>query len=577
MPIIRSFVTQDIRVKVDLTGQILCCDVLGNGGQVVLAPTLDPGPLADFVPGGVLLQKAKQFDDGLLASVDGLIQEGAGKLPGRRWLLARWAQLAAVQPRPRGDALEVLLAACRLGGVEAPAVPALDDAVALRLRAFLEAPVLSKPLGFYTWTEGLARTFQQDRMLQTRLDPEESVPLVTALAADPRLAVAYDAHRALAVALTGASVVADLRGTLTGKPRARARPGARGRALPPRRAPSEVAIFPAADSPEQQLVRMLMARRRDPSEESILDELVRRVRAGAIDLAPGPKPGWYREKLASLVSLVLPKQAPEAPRRHTTTAYDEYLEVLFRATYALTRETHIKDLDMYDECEEEETSFGRRAIVVPIAPKVTLDPLPTLYLRRAETYRALREALDEVFGTALARTPRTMASGAPGRPIGVGLVEMEALFRDAAAASWRELGVVPERKVRGWSGDSAAGARRFAAWRRRVAKDQDVTADARMMVPVSHNSQTGAVRVWAFLGWTQRLSATFSFAERPRVTAEPLRGDSVHVVPNYLDLVRPVVEPVVVETYVTRLLDRDSFRRLCDRCKSPAAILEALD
>src|SRR5262249_22497546 len=147
-------------------------------------------------------------------------------------------------------------------------------------------------------------------MLQTRLSVTDALPVTAALTADPRLSAAYDAHRALAVALTGAPVIPDLRGARTGI------------------APPEVALFPAADSPEGELIRALMAEGVDAGD-SLLDELIRRVQDGEIDLAPGPRPGWYREKLASLVSLVIPREAPEATRRRTTREYDEYLEALF--------------------------------------------------------------------------------------------------------------------------------------------------------------------------------------------------------------------------------------------------------
>jgi len=153
---------------------------------------------------------------------------------------------------------------------------------------------------------------------------------------------------------------------------------------------------------------------------------------------------------------------------------------------------------------------------------------------------------------------------------------MEALFRGAAAAAWRELGVVPEREVKGWSGDSAQAARRFATWRRRIARDPDVAEDARAMVPFSYDPLLKQTRVLAFLGWVRRADAQFSFYYRPRVTTAPLRFPGVRVVPQFVPRRCTLVEPVIVETYVSRLLDRDAFRSLCDRHRTREAIVRAL-
>ena len=133
----------------------------------------------------------------------------------------------------------------------------------------------------------------------------------------------------------------------------------------------------------------------------------------------------------------------------------------------------------------------------------------------------------------------------------------------------------------GWSGDSRALARGFAHFRRRIRRDPDVGADARTMVPVSFNPDTRQVRVWAFLGWTRR-DAQFEFVHPPRVTAERLgsrepSGHRVAIVPSYRARSVFVEEPVIVEAVVSRRLDRDAFRRLCNRHRRLPDILAALE
>ena len=238
MPLRRSFNTGDIRVTLHLAPQILACDVAEAEGEPPIAPTLDPAALVRFVPAGVLLHKAKQLDDGLLAALQPLVQRGAGKLPGRRWLLAVWAANAAkAQPPASGDAIDVLLGACRLGRIEAPASRRLDRRVTRCLETFLEEPQRSMPLGFYTWSDELRRIFRQERMLGTPLTDQAAIEgLRAVLAATPPLAAAYDAQRRLAVALSGPATIPNLRASAPATQRERA-------------------IFPAADSPEAALVR----------------------------------------------------------------------------------------------------------------------------------------------------------------------------------------------------------------------------------------------------------------------------------------------------------------------------------
>src|SRR5262249_31950897 len=63
---------------------------------------------------------------------------------------------------------------------------------------------LGMPLGIYTWSEELRRTFVQERMLHTRLtDLADAARLATVIAGSPRLASAYDRQRQGGLAASG--------------------------------------------------------------------------------------------------------------------------------------------------------------------------------------------------------------------------------------------------------------------------------------------------------------------------------------------------------------------------------------
>jgi hypothetical protein len=46
--------------------------------------------------------------------------------------------------------------------------------------------------------------------------------------------------------------------------------------------------------------------------------------------------------------------------------------------------------------------------------------------------------------------------------------------------------------------------------------------------------------------------------------------------PTFTDAAFPVATPVIIEVVVTRILDREKFRRLCDRYGAPDAVVRAL-
>jgi hypothetical protein len=100
-----------------------------------------------------------------------------------------------------------------------------------------------------------------------------------------------------------------------------------------------------------------------------------------------------------------------------------------------------------------------------------------------------------------------------------------------------------------------------------------------MMVPVFYDMQRKKTKIWAFLGWAPK-AVSISFAKEPKVEEIRDKADKpvtdedveVHFVGDYGEL----MYPVIAEVYVTKLLDRDEFRRHCDLYKTRSAILGEL-
>ena len=68
---------------------------------------------------------------------------------------------------------------------------------------------------------------------------------------------------------------------------------------------------------------------------------------------------------------------------------------MFKALLALTRETHIKQLESPVLGAARGAHRAREPL---ISPGLTLEPLPTFYLGRARSYCFVNEVLEEAFG-----------------------------------------------------------------------------------------------------------------------------------------------------------------------------------
>jgi len=526
-------------------------------GEPPLRARIELAADASFVPAGVLAMKAKQFDDGLYAAVELAAYHGRGRFPGKRVLLdGVYQRLHKQGACAKGNGPAVFFAAASLGHANYRAPRCVADAAKRTLKEFLAAPLRSKPLGFYTWQRYLQQVFRQDRLLQTRLQGDAGIAaLVAALEGDTAARDVYAATLRLNARLTNPPVAQDLTARYGGKKPPLPRKGIR--------------FYPPSRSHEVTLAERLWGDRPVPEGADLMNELIGRVQAGSLSLAVRADSGWYDHQTWALEPLLRPDQVPESARLAFTPRYRAYLVDLFKGTLALTRETHVKQVD-----------FGGAGMAMPpptfhVFPGLSVEPLATHYKRRADAYRFVRGVLEEAFGPgALAGMRRETADGAVRLDLDTELRFMERLFDGAAETAWAQIGA-----DRAGYGERVGFDRfLFRTWAGRLEHDPDVGRDARMMVPVFWDEGRKQMKVWAFLGWQER-PLTISYEKPPAIgSLHGPKGKKSSEKPEVRFHVQRVTIPcpVMAEVYVRRLLDRDEFRALCDEHETRAAILRNL-
>lgn len=557
----RTIITAGYKVELDLTNQVLAVTApidrdldLGYRGdsprltEAPLKATLDSTGRSKFLSASVLAQKAKIFDDGLYAAVEVAAQNGIGKHAGKASLLSSLGRaLAAADPSLAHSAQQLLLGAASLGHVPVAGVsPNIELRVREAVETFLADELRSKPIGFYTWSEQLRNIFQQDRMLQGEIDADGIKVIANALLVDPAAKDAYESHLRLISRLTNPFVNSGLR-----------------------------TFFPPSVAHETNIVKQLYGDTPIPEDFVLADEMIRQIRAGELNLQPRADSGWYDYQTWSLEPLVIPEQMPEGKCLQLDDAYRKLLLDLFKGMLCLTRETHVKQLEVV-LCgaamrPQEEKVF------IDISPGLSAEPLATHYLRRAAGYRYIHTVLEETFGAkALRSMYRLTETGPVATSLAEELARIETLFFGAHVKVSQELGLTPDTAL-GSDSSASDAADRFASWACDLKSDCDLSVDLRAMVPVFYDVERRKTKVWAFLGWTDR-PIKISFLQPPAATVRNLDGTQPRPVPEirWGALYEHLQYPVTAELYVDKVLDRDEFRGLCDSCVTSSEIVRRL-
>jgi hypothetical protein len=472
----------------------------------------------------------KPFNDGLYAAIEIGVEEGiADVYPSKRRflhdLLAGLVALSEAESASRSaiidDAAADVAAALMLAGDE-PSAPGNVIAEATgRADEFEDATLYSRPIGFYSWNPTLGEIFAQDRYLQnSRVEFPEAVDPYSAgevgkaagmalvLEADEDLMERYQGYLALYAGLTNPFMnfpVTALLEYLDGPGSLDDLDAVASAFVADHEPPSlmyecqpHFALFPSSTSKETAHFEERFCASGTPSDVDYMDELIRAIRDGDIDLEPDASSGWYDYQSHALETLLLPERGTESDNLLLTAAYKEKLMDTFRSIITQNRETHVKQLEMGA------TDMGAIEEPVDIYPNFPVEPFPTFYLRSARAYRFLSTYLEAVLGPEfLGATHRLTEDGSRA---GIALEEelrektrlLYGLHLRAADAAGsppelldEELAEYPEQECRARADQWLDG-----GW----LEDEDVLRDPRVIVPVQRDFTRGVTYFWAVVG-----------------------------------------------------------------------------
>ena len=329
-------------------------------------------PRSDMLPAALLVQKAKLFDDGLYAAVELAAQDGAGRFAGKRSMLTAFVAAVLKTATTPAQPPIVLLAGAKLGGVADKIPPAIEPAVSEVIAGFRRNPVRSLPISFYTWSAELTKIFQEDRMLQTRLGmPRRACwPPGWWRCSSRATYEAYNAadHRRLT------NPLADEQDVLK---------------------PGRICFFPPSRSFEGDLLWRISswASRSEQFRPDGRNDLAGPLRK--LSLTPTASSGWYDYTAWSLEPMIVPDKSAEGSAAGSFRDVSRASQEPVQRALALARETHIKQLatpPAPSAPASEPVTERQPSLSVRIWPPNRCRPL---YLRRAQGYRFVAQALEE--------------------------------------------------------------------------------------------------------------------------------------------------------------------------------------
>ena len=331
---------------------------------------------------------AKQFDDGLYAAVDLACFRGElGLSPAvPQWVASVFSHLPAKSP-----ARPFLAAALELGGEKTPAGDVNQEEKAKWLADFEQDKAASKPIGFYTWTPELQRTWRFYRFLQHEFDADHlAIPrdVAAVLKDHADLLKQYRAINAFYGRLTNPLICLPVDALIDAKQDVAALAKQRGASH------ATVALFPPSTSRETELFERLFPDGL-PADANLMVTLIRRIRSGEVDLKPSTKPGgdgWYQYQVYALETLLLPGRGQENDKLLLTAEYKKRLVEAFKAMITTRRETHARQLETAKCCGEKPLSRGE------VSPRLRIEPCATFYLRTARAYAFLQNFLRSTVG-----------------------------------------------------------------------------------------------------------------------------------------------------------------------------------
>jgi hypothetical protein len=516
--------------------------------------------------------KAKQFDDGLFAELDAAMT--AHKMKG---FLETSALLRAIldQLSPTSEAYAWVWGGLEIGDFFSRKDLKNRPAGAKDyIRQFEADKVESKPIGFYTWSRELKRTFRFLRYFQRRWDAREGVPdqIAAVLAANSELMKQYDRmldfHAHLTNPPRGLSLKALADRANKGKSLkqilAQMKGGPEDRAT--------VSFLPYSTSREAVLFEKLFPTGL-PQDADLMMALVKAIRSGQVDLKPTERSGWYEYQVYALETFLLPERGEEHEKLLLKKRYKERMLQAFEALVTKRRETHVRQMEVP----------GVTSGVVPVAPppalepRLRIEPNPTFYLRTARAYAFLSAYLDSAIpGEVMKGLRGRTEDGERATPLRSELEWMKNFFYGLHLVSCEDLGMRPAL-LDGELAETTRCLRVATEWLARWKADPDLAADTRAAVPIYLDPLHNETLIWATLGvrgvklraWyaTPPVWRPAGLSAEAEWTTAPVREKEFIILTD---------EFAEIRLRGLRVLTREELRKVCNRRKTKEAIVRAL-
>ena len=550
--------------------------------------------------------KLKKFNDGLYAGIELAVEESDTVFPSKKQFLLDVAEkLNELSAEVDGEALThvdsarayIALALIYSGVDEIP----FDEKIISSANAQkdeIDGEFYLQPTGFYTWSDDLKMIFKRDRLLQNYQDDDipyetatfgRNIALNLAITSDEELEKNYDAILTLYSDLTNPFAdypVTSLKPYVNGIDSLNSVASITEKFLEdnPREWLSECcnnhfAIIPSSYSKETDYFQSFSCQPDFDGNIDFMNELILAIKTGTMDLEPDENSGWYDYQTYALETLLLPERGEENNNLLLTKEYKEKLIESFKSILIQNRETHVKELEMGSS----DKSGIDTTVEFDIYPKLPAEPFSTFYLRNARAYRFLKTALTAVGGDSFMDDVKVYyEDGISETSLKSGLDDMAKLLYGLAIITADSIGAKLTFLDDEFSEFSQNDCIEKADnWLKEWNSDNDIMADPRVAVPIQYDGERKLLTYWGVIG-VRVIRAKTEFHEdfQPKIVST--QGNEEYTNCKFREFVQHDYYMLIERTAEFAVdinkpvLDRETFRSICDKGSTEDEILEEL-
>jgi hypothetical protein len=318
-------------------------------------------------------------------------------------------------------------------------------------------------------------------------------------------------------------------------------------------------FLPPMATREDELFAKLFGKSGIPKEVDLMQEFVKAIRSGAIDLTPRTSSGWYDYQIHALETFLLAERGKESHKLLLTKAYKQRMLEAFKALVTKRRETHALPAPA--------AAASRPEPAPRVAPRLRIEPNPTFYLRTARSYAFIEGVLQTVLRAEDRQGLSGLREDGPRElPLAQELARIKALFYGLHLIACEDIGMAPDflaDELPNPMEAKAIATQYLENWIR----DRDLAADTRVC------SAVAGARLWCTIG-IKAIVLRSSYAIPPRGRPAGSQTDWAELKTNaslYL-----LLADEFAEIPAPQPISRKELREVADREKTRERIVAAL-